>query len=815
MPRPGGIHYPEVIFPSPARRSVAPALLVVIATAAGLGRAEEGLESAGYQQAEKVRVLFSQKCLSCHGRDPGKLKGGYDMRTLRGLLAGGESGDPAVVPGQPQESPLVAAIRWLDGDLEMPPKENDRLKPGEIELVENWIKAGALWPDPAAGVVVQDGKWAAPDTEGRVRVRTSGGLDTDWTNRRYPREDLWAFQPPQDVSVPPGADHPIEAFLLRGIRSRKLPAAVQASPRALLRRAVYGLTGLPPAPERVAAFLADEREEAFAHLIDELLASEHYGERMAQHWLDVVRYADSDGFARDEFRPEAHTYRSYVIRSFNEDKAYDRFVREQIAGDQLKLAGQEALAYLWMGPWEQTAMSVEAVTRQLWLDDVTNSVGVTFLAQQLRCAKCHDHKFDPIPTRDYYAMQALFADTTHGGKQGKNGGTYHVGARPRQAIRILQGGALENPGEEVKPGVLSVLAGTAAHHLRVSPRGRRAALAEWIADARNPLTARVMVNRVWQMHFGRGLVATANDFGRMGADPSHPELLDWLATWFIENGWSVKKLHRLIMTSPAYQRSSTAPKPFLAKDSDPDNRLLSYFPVRRLSAEEIRDSMLAISGQLNSKVGGPSFRAEINWEVAFQPRRLMGKIAPLYEPSPLRNERNRRSIYAARLRNLGHPFMEAFNRPLSELSCDGRDETTVTPQVFTLWHGELAHEQALALADRLRRGGGAMEQLVERAFLAVYGRSPGREERTRSVRHLAEMAELHRAHELEKRPVATSVEIEDVIEKTGELVRKTYELKTLEKYEDDLRPWQVDEITRALADLCLVLFNSSEFLYVY
>ena len=778
------------------------------------GGACAGEESEG-GEAEKVRALFSQKCLSCHGRDVGKLKGGYDMRTRRGLLAGGESGDAAVVPGHPGQSPLVAAIRWSGEDLEMPPKENDRLTPGEIALVEKWIKAGAEWPARPAAVPVQNAEWAAPDAAGRVRVPTSGGLDADWTNRRYAAEDLWAFQPPQKVSVPPEAKHPVEAFLAAEMRARKLPAAGQASRHALMRRAVYGLTGLPPAPERVTEFLKDQRAEAFSHLIDELLASVHYGERMAQHWLDVVRYADSDGFARDEFRPGAHTYRSYVIRAFNEDRAYDRFVREQIAGDQLELAGQEALAYLWMGPWEQTAMSVAAVTRQLWLDDVTNSVGVTFLAQQLRCAKCHDHKFDPVPTRDYYAMQALFAGTTHGGKVGKSGGTYHVAARPPQPIQILQGGALENPGEEVKPGALSVLASTASHRFEISPRGRRAALAEWIADARNPLTARVMVNRVWQMHFGRGLVATANDFGRMGANPSHPELLDWLALWFIENGWSVKKLHRLIMTSPAYQRSSTALDRVLVNKLDPDNRLLSHFPVRRLSAEEIRDSMLAISGQLNKKVGGPSFRAEINWEVAFQPRRLMGTIAPLYEPSPLLAERNRRSVYAARLRNLGHPFMEAFNRPLAELSCDGRAETTVTPQVFTLWHGELAHEQALALADRLRRQGGSIEQLVERTFVAIYGRPPGEAERVRSVRHVTEMTALHRDHALEKRPVPTSVEIEDVIEKTGELVKKTYQLKTLENYEDDLRPWQVDEATRALADLCLVLFNSSEFLYVY
>lgn len=768
--------------------------------------------------ATKIKPLFAQKCGACHGESAKEIKGEFDLRTRAALLQGGESGEPAINFEKPNASLLLAALRWEDG-LEMPPKENDRLSVEQIGWVRRWIKAGAPWPsDVELTANSNDQSWSEPDAEGAVRIVTSGGTTSGWTNRRYASEDLWAYQPIQSIDVPWSAlskhqpRHPIDAFIQRRLNEAKIEPAPLADPRTLARRTAAGLTGLPPNNEVSQKFIADSSPAAYADWLEHLLDSPHHGERMAQHWLDVVRYADTNGFARDDFRPAAHQYRTYVIESFNADKPFDRFIKEQIAGDELKLAGQDALSFLWMGPWEHTAMSVAAVTRQQWLDDVTNSIGVTFLGHQLRCASCHDHKFDPIPTRDYYSMQAVFASTKHNVKAGE----FKVTDQKAAPSFILTGGALDSPADPVTPGALSLLAATADHQF-TNPQDQspRATLANWVSDAKNPLTPRVIVNRVWQMHFGRGIVATPNDFGKMGADPTHPELLDWLANWFIENGWSVKKLHRLILTSNTYQRSGSHPNMARVQEVDPANQLLSYFPVRRLSAEEIRDNMLAITGELNREVGGPSVYPEINWEVAFQPRLLMGKIALPYQPDSKRAKRNRRSIYAVRIRNLGHPFMEVLNRPGSELSCDRRDETTVTPQAFTMLHGEFVHERALALADRIMQKTKSPAKQIEQAFVAVYGRLPTDAEKTFTTAHLAKMTKLHEAHRIEPQPLPTEVTLENVAEKTGEPQKITFPLKNLENYEEDLKPWDVGPKTRALADVCLALLNSSEFLYVY
>lgn len=747
----------------------------------------------------KVKPLLDHKCGSCHGKTAKEIEGGFDLRTREAMFKGGESGDPGIDLKQPNESSLLRAIRWKDG-LEMPPKENDRLTEEQIKLVETWVKKGAAWPTKA-----DIKNWTNESADG-VIVETSGGQSESWTNRRYKPEDLWSYQPLKKVAVP-WASHPkgqqanpIDAFVVR--RLDGLSTAPQAEPRVLARRLSYTLTGLPD----------ESGEGTIEQKIDRLLKSPHYGERMAQHWLDVVRYADSNGFSRDDFRPDAHRYRSYVIQAFNDDKPYRDFIREQIAGDELGIAGQEAVSFLWMGPWEHTAMSVAKVTRQQWLDDVTNSIGVTFLGQQLRCAKCHDHKFDPIPTRDYYSFQAIFSGTEHH----KKAGSYQIAAKKFEPISILQGGSLDSPTDRVQPNALSLLASTARHQYPVSEESKpRAALAEWIANPRNPLTSRVIVNRVWQMHFGRGLVATSNDFGKMGADPTHPELLDWLAGWFIENGWSIKKLHRLILSSETYQRSTQHPEPELLAKRDPTNQLLSVFPSRRLTAEEIRDSMLAISGELNRKQGGPSIYPEINWEVAFQPRLLMGKIAPPYEPSQKRSDRNRRSVYCVRIRNLGHPFMEVMNRPGSDLSCDRRDETTVAPQAFTMLHGEFVHERALALADLVAKEHNGPADHIQTAFQRVYGRDATAAEVKLATKYLEKAIALHRKHKVEKQELPTEIELAEVAERTGKTSMKKFKLKNVANYEEDLKPWDVGVETRALADLCLVLLNSSEFLYVY
>ena len=779
---------------------------------------------------------------------------------------------------------------------------------------------------------------ATARAESGILVATTGGQSPQWDQRLYEPQDVWAFQPIKRYEAPVGESNPIDAFIRHALQQKGVTRFAPPADRlTLLRRVTVDLTGLPPTPDEVQTFLSDESPDAVARVVDRLLASSHYGEQSARHWLDVVRYADTSGFSNDFERPNAWRYRDYVIRSFNQDKRYDRFVIEQLAGDEFDPDDPEMLiatGFLRMGPWEHTAMTVEAVTRQQFLADVTQSVGVTFLAQGLRCASCHDHKFDPVPTRDYYRIQAVFASTHFAerpvpflrsenvkpdspakavirqrlaaaretvavlqrkSRQATDGFLRETGVKtidelplegrpnkgefglskhelsirkinqkridyfvrelqrfdpvafsvysgppngyssvkpagvkegpastpPPPTIHILLGGALESPGEAVTPGVLSAVHGsndrlesTAWNTIPSTTSGRRLALARWIADPRNTLTPRVIVNRVWQQHFGKGLVATPNNFGKTGAKPSHPELLDYLATWFVENGWSLKKLHALIVTSATYQQSGTHPDMNRLREIDAKNDLLAYFPPRRLAAEEIRDAMLAAGGALNPEMGGPGVFPEINWEVAIQPRHIMGSVAPAYQPSRTPAERNRRTIYAFRYRTLSDPMLEVFNRPGSETSCERRDESTVTPQAFTLFNGEFSHRRALAMAALVRRSADDVDGQITQAFRRVYGREPTDEELRKSSAHFGKMLKHHRQHAPVDVPLPRNVARSMVEEMTGEEVRWEEELDGLKDYQRDLSPADVDPETRALAEICLVLLNSNEFLYV-
>ena len=361
----------------------------------------------------KIRPIFAEKCLACHGAKVDDIKSSFDLRTRESALRGGESGEPAITPGEPKKSLLYQAVRW-DG-LEMPPKKNDRLNSTQIELIRQWIAAGAPWVDEPTKVAPA-GNWS--DADGIV-VKTSGGLSPEWTNRRYKPSNIWEYQPIKRPDVPkPAIDatrvkNPIDAFIqARLAKAGVTRLADTADKRTFIRRATFDLLGRPPTVAEIDTFLADKSPNARERLIDRLLASRHYGEQQAQHWLDVVRYADTSGFSNDVERPNAWRYRDYVVRSFNRDKPYDRFVTEQLAGDELNPQDPEmliAVGFLRMGPWEHTQMTVAAVTRQQFLDDVTHNIGVALLGQGLRCASCHDHKFDPIPTRDYYRLQAIFA----------------------------------------------------------------------------------------------------------------------------------------------------------------------------------------------------------------------------------------------------------------------------------------------------------------------------------------------------------------------------------------------------------------------
>ncbi|MCH8830979.1 MAG: DUF1553 domain-containing protein [Planctomycetes bacterium] len=345
--------------------------------------------------------------------------------------------------------------------------------------------------------------------------------------------------------------------------------------------------------------------------------------------------------------------------------------------------------------------------------------------------------------------------------------------------------------------------------------GRRAALARWIASANNTLTARVIVNRIWQQHFGTGLVATANNFGKMGAAPTHPELLDWLATWFIERGWSLKKLHRLIVTSATYRQSTRHPQRKKLRAADPRNQWLAVFPTRRLTAEELRDGMLAVTGELNRERGGPGVYPEINWEVAAQPRHIMGSVAPAYQPSPTPRERNRRTIYAFRYRTLADPLLQVFNRPNSEVSCARREETTVTPQVFALFNGQFVHDRALALAARIvKLSPTNRAKQVDLAFRLIYGRPASASEKVLCLTHVVRMTKHHRKQKPVPVKPPTTLKRQMIEELTGETFTWMESLDLMAHYQPDLKPWNVTPETRGLAELCLVLLNSNEFVFV-
>jgi mono/diheme cytochrome c family protein len=920
----------------------------------------------------RVLPLLQEKCLACHGKDEKKIKGDLDLRTREATLKGGESGDPAIVAGQPEKSPLYLSVtRQHADDWEpMPPKEADKLYAEQIGWIKEWIAGGAPWPDDArvqAIAKANAGKWSAEDG---TPVKTSGGLAPEWTNRKYKPDGLWAYQPVKKPAPPLAETNPIDAFLAAKMPAG-LPLAPAADARTFIRRATFDLTGLPPTPEAVAAFEAEaiaNRQSAIGNLLSRLLASPHYGERLAQHWLDVTRYADSSGFANDYERGNAWRYRDYVVRAFNQDKPYDQFIREQIAGDEIAPNDPEMLVatgFLRMGPWELTSMEVARVARQRFLDDVTNGVGETFLAHSLQCARCHDHKFDPVPTRDYYSIQAVFATTqlverpapflkdenTAGfeekkypearlaeyvatlraldakllanaekwfaekkpdrtawekavtavreagpgtGRKGGHGRNFTgvfdmarsalqkqgvpeeqyppklVGFAPEdygnervarkglerlkweleryepfafgvyngrtpqvtsvyQPIRMpqdrMQNGELEETciltggdpfgaGEKVKPGVLSVVpAETPAIPDAID--GRRKVFAEWVASAQNPLTTRAIVNRVWLWHFGQPLAGNPNNFGSTGKKPTHPELLDWLAATFVEKGWSFKELHRLIMTSDAYRRSATHPDRKLLTERDPTGMSCAVFQPRRLSAEELRDAMLAATGELNPTLGGIPNRPEINLEAALQPRQVMGTFASAWVPNPRPEQRHRRSLYALKLRGLTDPMQEVFNAPAPDFSCERREASTVTPQVFSLFNGQSSHARALALANRAVQETKNDSDAIARCFQLTFSRPPRADELESCLSHWDKItALLGDAKTLTPKP-PLEVRRDAVEENTGEKFSFQEKLHAYADFVPDLQPADVPLRTRALADVCLALLNSNEFAYVY
>jgi hypothetical protein len=600
----------------------------------------------------------------------------------------------------------------------------------------------------------------------------------------------WAFQKRTQPAVPVFSDPkdqawvrtPVDAFVLAHLQKEGIPAAPQADPRTLVRRVYLDVTGLPPAPDAVENFAADPSPRAWESLVNRLLATQGYAEREAQHWLDLVRFAESDGFEYDTHRPDAWRFRDYVIGSFAADKPYDQFMREQLAGDELDAnreeyriaAGFERLAALRKNAGNQEVAS----SRNEVLTEMTNVVGAAFLGMTLGCARCHDHKFDPIRQKDYYRVQAYFAATREqdiplvsieeqeawkakagaitekikAAKQSLKGlegaprlakekeieeleeqmpeplpsmFSVHDDEANRTPIHVLARGEYTKPGDAVgmrPPGIL--LPPELPEELPLDTANPRRILAEWLTSPDHPLTARVMVNRIWLGHFGRGIVATPNDFGRMGTRPTHPELLDFLANEFVAGGWKMKPIHRMILLSSTYQQSSSASVPAAAAERDPDNKLLWRYERHRLDAEQIRDSMLAVAGVLNRKEGGPSVMVPVQKELT----------ALLYKPSQWKvtedpSEHYRRSIYLIAKRNLRLPFMEVFDAPDRTVSCPRRESSTHPPQALELLNGAFSNEMAAALADRLRKDSDLSQQrIVEEAYRLAAGRTPTADE---------------------------------------------------------------------------------------
>ena len=833
-----------------------------------------------------IAPLLATHCAQCHSE---KTKtSGFSVASLESVIAGGNKHGRAVVPGSPEKSPMVQLIR---GQLSPAMPLGKTLAQADVAQVEEWIRN--LRPEETAGL-----------------------KQNEW---------LWPFQKPAKhqpptTRNPAWARNPIDAFILRKLEESALAPASPASPRMLARRLYFDLIGMAPSPEEMTVFLEDRSSDAYEKLIDRLLADPRYGERWARHWLDLVRYGETSGLEGDGAIGNAWRYRDWVIDAFNADMPYDRFVLLQLAGadEHSKtrnnyspdVQGHVPLGFLRLAPWDRSNLVAEEV-RQNYLAEVTSTTGSVFLGLTVGCARCHDHKYDPIPQKDYYRFQAFFnsiqvdnaeipyKDKVFAGRAAQKIKEYEellktgperkeldelestlltklIAARTRRATgeltkndlrlelrrkgqaiftreeqqkheellgaanrtldpeekealdtyerellrrlatgyarpgsnpsarfevltfedvraeagkkyssenaftqeelerhamlsskldvirrrlerwkpvalsvknvpgppagpmiaptRVLIRGDYRQPGEAVEPGFPSFITGNVEpavletdRYRQYPTRGWRMTLAKWIVNPENPLTARVMVNRLWQHHFGRGIVATASDFGKNGERPTHPELLDWLAAKFIEEGWSIKAMHRLMLTSNTY-RQATENATIAANNQDPDNRLLWRFRRRRLEAEAIRDSILFVSGRLNSERGGPSVFPPLPDDLADFAR--YGRTGGLmWEPNEKDEDAHRRSIYIFQRRSLPLPMMAAFDAlPFSE-PCEGRISTTTPLQALSMMNGNLVHEESEYLARRVKReSGGARADQICRLFEIVLSRPPSPDE---------------------------------------------------------------------------------------
>ncbi|MBL9173027.1 MAG: DUF1553 domain-containing protein [Verrucomicrobiales bacterium] len=736
---------------------------------------------------KRIRPVLADHCYECHSAQARQIKGGLVIDSRAGVLRGGDTG-PVLTPGDPEASLLIHAIRRTDPNLVMPPRH--ALPPEVVADFETWVRAGA--PDPRT-----------ENTVAAAQARST----IDWDAARH----WWSFRPLGTHPAPavqrtnwPLGD--LDRFILARLEAATLPPAPDATPLALMRRATFDLTGLPPTPGEIRAFAADSSPDAYDRLIDRLLATPQYGERWGRHWLDVVRYADTAGDNSDFPVPQHYRYRNWVIHAFNRDLPFDQFVRQQLAGDLLPAATEEQyeeqlIATGYIANARRFGSRVEDYPQHLTIEDTLDNVGRSFLGLSLNCARCHDHKFDPITAEDYYALYGIFHSTRYpwpgieleqrqrdlvplvaAARRGEVEAELRTRQREQRRldkeVQRLRDSLKEAPAEQKKtveqrirdaesqareyarqtphfemayavaeagkPEDVAVqLKGDPAKPGRVVPRrfltvmggaelppgsatsGRRQ-LADWILDPAGPLMSRVLVNRLWHYHFGRGLVPTPNDFGRQGKPPTHPELLDWLAGQFRDSGYSLKAMHRLILRSRTYRQSTQ--RPAEAVEKDPTNELLSGFPRRRLDAETLRDSLLAVGGTLDGTPGGAHpFPPESEWKFT------------QHNPFKAVYDTPRRSVYLMTQRIQRHPFLATFDGADPAASTPARLTSTTPVQALLLLNDPLVHEQARRLAERLLTGNERDADRISAAFELTLGRPPRPEELTASLSHLADV----------------------------------------------------------------------------
>jgi cytochrome c553 len=757
----------------------------------------------------EVRPILVNACYGCHSADAEKVKGDLLLDTWEGISKGGSNG-PTIVPGKPDDSSFIHGVRWDDKDFQMPPK--DKLSDTVRIILERWVAMGAPYPRTEATAAKKGAKAAYQMMEiGEAKKK-------------------WQFQAVKPVTVPKvkntaWSQHPLDLFMMAKWETKGIVPAPVADKRALIRRATFDLTGLPPTPQEVAAFLADNDPKAFERVTDRLLASPAYGERWGRHWLDLVRYADTGGDSADYPVPDAYKYRDYVIDALNADKPYDRFLKEQLAGDLLpatdpaeKRANVVATGYIALS----RRFGVQPVMN-LTIDDTIDNVGKTFLGLTVACARCHDHKFDPISTKDYYALWGIFGSTKYpfpgsenvkrpsdfvplvsmaevekarapfkddlakidegmkqveeerkasskkksdavGQPKSSNDFRRMIADLEKQRAKILDKmpkldmafavaeakpkdewvhvrGDQFKKGEVVPRRFLTVLGGQTLPPEESAKTSGRLQLAEWIADPKNPLTARVLVNRVWQWHFGKGLVATPNDWGKQGKAPTHPELIDYLAGVFAKNGYSIKAMHRLIMSSKTYQLSCDE-NPASAK-ADGVNDLQWHFARQRLSAEQIRDAILAVSGELDrSRPGAHPFPPQDKWTFTQH-----AQFSAVYD-------HNHRSVYLMQQRIKKHPFLGLFDGADTN-ACTGERPVSTTPlQALFFMNDPFLKAQGEKFAQRLMKEQPNTEGRVTLAYWLTYGRPPSAEEMSDTQTFLRQYVDKSKAADANAEPAA-------------------------------------------------------------